>query len=131
MGLLERFRTRRAIKLYARRLPRLLQKDYGGSDAYTPTQVQKTIERYKLDARHSVYAIAMFCDRDKLAELQSQFRAGVSFDEARGEISSQCFGGSVGFSARDFLSDSCGADGGLHSGDSGHFDAGGGDSGSN
>jgi Family of unknown function (DUF6559) len=41
----EAFRKRRAIRSYARRLPRLLAKDYGYSQTYTPQQVRKTIAR--------------------------------------------------------------------------------------
>ncbi len=47
MGLFSKYfdwvRKRRAIRSYARRLPRLLAKDYGASKTYTPQQVRKTI----------------------------------------------------------------------------------------
>ncbi len=130
MGLLARFRARRAIKAYVRWMPRLLHKDYGGSDAYTPAQVRKTIERHGLDSNHCAYAIAMFCDRENFAEFQSQFGASVSFDAMREEIASQYFGG-ASFSMSDFSSDSFGADDAPHAGDFGHADAGHGDGGSN
>ena len=119
MGLFERFKARRAIKAYARRLPRLLQKDYGGSDAYTPAQVRKTIERHGLDSTHYSYAIAMFSDRDDFDQFHSQFSESVSYDEIRSEIAHHHFGGDVTFSMSDMSSDSFGADGAHHAGDFG------------
>jgi hypothetical protein len=130
MGLWERFRARRAIKAYARRLPRLLHKDYGGSDAYTPAQVQRTIERYGLDRRHYSYAFAMFCNRENFDEFRTQFSPSVGYDEIREEIAFQYFVG-ASFAMSDFTSDPFGADGTGHAGDFGPAAGSPGDSGSN
>jgi hypothetical protein len=86
MGLFERFRARRAIKAYARRLPQLLHKDYGGADAYTPAQVQKTIERHGLDSTHTSLAIARFCDRESFAAIQLQIGENRSYEEVRDQM---------------------------------------------
>ncbi len=110
-----RFRTRRAIKAYARRLPRLLRKDYGGLHAYTPAQVRKTIERYRLDASHSSYAIAMFSDRDGFEQFHAETGPSANYDEIRSEVAAYNFGGDVNFSISDMWSESSGADGAHHS----------------
>ncbi len=121
MGFFERFRKRRAIKIYARRLPRLLAKDYGRSQSYTPAQVRKTIERHGLNATYSCYGIAMFSGREGFDQFHAESGEQCNYDEMRTEIANDHFGGNVDFSLTDILSASSDWDGGHSSHDySGH-----------
>jgi len=113
MGWLENWRRGRAIKDYARRLPRLLVKDYGGSNAYNPAQIRASIRRHGLNPHFEGYAVAMFSDRERF----EQFRAGQAemrdYDEMRGQAALAHFGADSDFNALNFLSDSGFAEGGA------------------
>jgi hypothetical protein len=129
MGFFERFKKRLAIKSYARLLPRLLAKDYGRSKSYTPAQVRSSIERHGLNTEYSCYGIAMFSDREGFDQFHAASGELCNYDEMRGEISNDHFGGNVDFSEHDVASGSH-WDGGHGSHDlGGHHSSGFGDGG--
>jgi hypothetical protein len=64
---------RKAIGLYLTRLPALLARDYGGRGPYTPAQVERAIARHGIaGGAFSAYGLAIFCDRDDVAETRSE-----------------------------------------------------------
>ncbi len=97
------FAKRRAIRSYARRLPRVLAKNYGFSKTYTPQQVRKTVERLKLNAKHSDYAVAMFSDRDDFNHYQRETGTDYKYDSMRVEVADWYFAGDVDFTVSDIL----------------------------
>jgi hypothetical protein len=112
---------RRAIRSYARRLPRLLAKDYGHSKSYTPQQVRRTIERYRLNSNYSCYGVAMFSDRDDFTAFHQQIGQSCDYDVMQGEIADLHFQGNSDFTTTDVSA--CSDAGGGHGGD-GHSSGG-------
>jgi hypothetical protein len=123
----ESWRKRRAIRCYARRLPRLLAKDYGYSKTYTPQQIRKTIERSGMNTDYSCYGVAMFSGREDFNEYHREIDEYYDYDAMRRHVAEWYFDGNADFTISDisaaFYDD--GADGGL-GGDSGSGDGGGG-----
>jgi len=115
MGFLKRLLKRRIIGNYARRLPKLLAKDYGASQTYTPAQVRSTIERHGLDPEYSCYGIAMFTTRESFESFHALNGEQCNYDDMRSEIAADHFGGNIDFSSGDVLSVS-GWDGALNDG---------------
>jgi hypothetical protein len=115
-------RERRAIREYARRLPRLLVRDYGFSRSYTAQQVKKTLEREGFDTEFIAQALAMFTDRDDFNKFYPEFGDSRFYDEVRAGIAETYFDGNPEFTVSDVfgLSSDSGADaahGGSHGGD--------------
>lgn len=134
MTLFENFKRNRAIKSYIVKLPKILSKDYGKSEFYTPEQVSKSIERSGLVAMYGYYAISMFCTRDSFDSYHQATDELLSYDNARSEVAGDYFNGYTDFSAKhldqasaeysDFKFDSF-ADGGFDGGDGGGSSGGG------
>jgi uncharacterized protein DUF6559 len=118
------FGTRRAIRSYARQLPRLLVRDYGYSRTYTPQQVRRTVERSGLSVAHSCYAIAMFSDRDGFNHFHREMGEHCRYDAMRLEIADCHFSGKSDFTISDIHSVS--SDAGFDAGHGGSHDGGGG-----
>jgi len=118
MGFFERWRKRRAIKNYARRLPGLLAKDYGRSKSYTPAQVRSSIERHGLNTEYSCYGVAMFSDRESFDQFHADIGEPCNYDDMRHEIAHDFFGGGMDFTPGDVFSTSD-WEGGHHSSDFG------------
>jgi hypothetical protein len=120
-GLLRSVAKRNAVRSYVTRLPRLLVKDYGRSETYTPAQVSRTIARYKLNADYECYAIAAFSGPDHFAAHHDALGQTCDYAAMRTELAAAHFHGNTQFSISDmpghFLQ-------GM-SGDSGFSDAGG------
>ena len=112
MGWLYDWRCGRAIKGYARRLPRLLVKDYGGAKAYTPAQIRATILRHGLNPHFVSYAVAMFSDRERFEQFRAEHGETRDFDEIRGHAALSSFGG-PDLTAIDFLRDTGFVEGGA------------------
>ncbi len=104
MGFFERFKKRRAIRSYARLLPKFLARDYGRSKAYTPAQVKSSIERHGLNTEYSCYGIAMFSDREGFDQFHATFGELCNYDEMRAEVAHDHFGGNADFSVNDIAS---------------------------
>jgi len=129
MRFFETLTKRRAIRHYARSLPRLLAKDYGHSKTYTPAQVRSTIERSGLNTIYSCYAIAMFSTRESFDQFHEANGEPCNYDAMRGEIAIDHFGGNSDFDFSDIITafsesdaghDHGGHDGGGGDGHSGH-----------
>jgi hypothetical protein len=103
MTFLGALRWRRVTRDYARRLPNLLARDYGTSREYTPRQVSRTIERYKLNRDYSCYAIAMFSDRAAFDQYHHGLGENCNFDMMCGEVAVAHFNGNVHFTVSDIL----------------------------
>lgn len=99
MGLLERFRRKRAIKAYIKKLPRLLDRDYGGDGRYTHRQVQRAVERHNLPPAYTPYAVAMFSSREEFEEFQEETGDSSDYQTLRGEIADRHFEGETSFEA--------------------------------
>ena len=119
------FGKRRAIRSYARQLPRLLVRDYGHSRSYTPLQVRRTVERSGLSVAHSCYAIAMFSDRDGFDHFHHAVGEQCDYTAMRAEIADCQFHGNLAFTTTDVFS--LYADPGVDFGQGGSHDGGGGD----
>ncbi len=90
----ERRAKRKTLGLYLARLPALLAQDYGGLGPYTPAQVERALTRYGIaGGEYSGYALAMFCDRDDVAET----RPAVDYEGLRAEIAAMFFDGDMNF----------------------------------
>jgi hypothetical protein len=132
VAFLKTLRKRWATRDYARKLPRLLAKDYGFSLSYSPRQVRSTIERYRLSDYYSCYAISMFCDRTAFEQYHNGLGESCDYDAMRAEVAETHFNGNSHFTMSDILeaySDSAhiggAGDGFTHghshgAGDSGH-----------
>jgi hypothetical protein len=84
---------RRAIAAYARRLLRLLTKDYGHQASYTPQQVRKTIARSGMNTDCSCYGVAMFSGCDDFNQLHKSIGENCDYDAMRVEIAGAHFHG--------------------------------------
>ena len=108
---------RRAIRAYTRRLPRLLSKDYGYSQSYTPKQVRRTVERSGLDIEYSCYAVAMFSERDDFNQFHHELGEICDYDAMRAEVADRHFHGNAAFDVSDVFAISSETAGGPdHSG---------------
>jgi len=94
-------RKRRAIRGYVRQLPRLLVKDYGFSQAYTPAQVRRTIERAGMSTDYGCYAISMFSDESDFVAYHNALGEGCDYAAMRAEIAASHFHGNSHFSIAD------------------------------
>jgi hypothetical protein len=97
MNFLTALRKRRVTRDYARKLPRLLAKDYGFSQSYSPRQVRSTIERYRLNGDYSCYAISMFSDRPAFEQYHRELGEHCNYDEMRAEVAAAHFNGNSHF----------------------------------
>jgi hypothetical protein len=119
----EALRKRRAIRGYARRLPRLLARDYGASKTYTPQQVRKTIARSGMNTDYSCYGVAMFSGREDFNQFHQSIGETCDYDAMRGEIADSHFHGNTDFTISDISA--AFSESGSHSGDGGHHGGGG------
>ena len=86
MSLFGAFRRRRAVRKYARRLPRQLYRDYGASQFFTPGQIRAAVARLKIDPAFIVYGYAMFLPEAAFNELRPQMQSQLSYQRARAEL---------------------------------------------
>ncbi len=95
--MLVRMMKNRAIKAFAKKLPKFLVVSWGSSDEYSPGQVNKAIAETGCNATYANYAYAMFCSEDQFNEVCNE-----DYAELKGEIGNLCFGGNSGFNSSDF-----------------------------
>jgi hypothetical protein len=69
MSLFSTLFRNRALKQYARLLPRQLAKDYGAADVFTPAQIKASATRLKLNPAYHAHAHAMFLPEREFAEI--------------------------------------------------------------
>jgi hypothetical protein len=68
----------RALATCAKTLPARLAQDYGASEAYTKGQINKAMNKLKLDPKVTIYAYAMFlqeAEYDNVSPTYSEARA--------------------------------------------------------
>jgi hypothetical protein len=111
------------MKRHLRRLPSLLNHDYGHRGPYTPEQVESTIRRHRVTSlAFAPYAMAIFCDREKVEALWRKGDAPHNYDVLRHEIGAAYFGGDAGFTREDMArhsTEACGESSGHHGHDGG------------
>ncbi len=76
-------RLRHAAKAYARKLPRFLAENWGGSKTYTPEQLQVAVERLGLSPDFIAVAYAVYLPRETFDALIDRVRAPVTYEAAR------------------------------------------------
>jgi hypothetical protein len=86
MALFADLKRRRAIKQYARELPRRLYDDYGASKFFTPGQIATAAKKLKLAPEFMVYGYAMFLSEDAFDALQPGGSMPLSYQDARAEF---------------------------------------------
>src|SRR5208282_5989186 len=86
MNLFGAYRRKRAIKRYARELPRRLYKAYGASEFFTPAQVKTAVAKLGLDPALIALAYAMFLPEDIYEGSRSQLPTAPPYQEARDEF---------------------------------------------
>jgi len=100
MSIITNFKKKRAIKSYLVKLPKILSKDYGKSEYYTPEQVSKSIERSGLQTIYAYFAISIFCVRDSYDSYYKSSDETVNYDESRAAIADTYFNGYSDFSPK-------------------------------
>ncbi len=134
MSIINDYKKNKAIKSYIVKLPKILSKDYGKSEFYTPEQVSKSIERSGLPTIHTYFAISMFCVQESYNRYYQTPGQAVSYDDSRAEIAGSYFNSHTDFSPKhiDTISEDYNsnvpfnslADGGDFGGDGGGGDGG-------
>ncbi|WP_392353786.1 DUF6559 family protein [Pseudoalteromonas sp. PB2-1] len=105
---------KKAIKQYLIKQPKLLKKDYGSFNGCTPSQIEATITRHKLNQKYSYLACFMFVDRQSFES--SRFGTQYDYQEIEKEyVSSSPSSNSMLSNSVDFI----GGDGGNDLGGSG------------
>lgn len=92
---IEQPKKERAIRLYARRLGRLLQATYGKQENYTPTQVKKTMTEWGFSSGYDCFGLAMYCDREDFSEYHRSIGESCNYERMRSEISCCLFGSAL------------------------------------
>lgn len=100
MSIIGNYRKNKAIKSYIVKLPKILSKDYGKSEFYTPEQVSKSIERSGLQTIYAYFAVSMFCIRESYDSYYQTPGQAVSYDDSRTEIADGYFNSYTDFSPK-------------------------------
>jgi hypothetical protein len=86
MGLLDRWRLRRAARRYAASLPSALVAAFGASEHYTPEQIRIAVARCGLDAQFIAFAYAAFLPETQFTGLQAEMPVPLAYPEARSSL---------------------------------------------
>ncbi len=84
---------KKAINSYLTSLPKLMTKDYGKSLEYSPMQVIKSIERYKLNAKYQIYAVALYTEQEDFIQYCESNQLTFDYKLIRDELSRMYFDG--------------------------------------
>lgn len=76
-----KYRTKRAAKKYALKMPAALGKGYGGSDYYTPAQIRATAKRLRLNLKFIALGYAAFLEPEQFASLINDMPIKITYDE--------------------------------------------------
>ena len=82
-GWFQTLRLRHAAKTYARRLPRFLAEGWGGSETYTPGQIEVAARELKLDPAYIAIGYARFLPENEFDALRDRMAVQVAYAEAR------------------------------------------------
>jgi hypothetical protein len=80
------YARRRAVRRYARELPRRLSTDYGGGEFFTPPQIRAAAATLGLDPALIGYGYAMFTPEAEFYALDPSLRGALSYRDARAEL---------------------------------------------
>ncbi len=83
MPLFAHLKRKRAIRQYARELPRRLNSDYGASAFFTPGQIATAARKLKLDPEFLVYGYTMFLPKESFEDLRKTIQNPLSYEEVR------------------------------------------------
>jgi hypothetical protein len=83
MGLLGRWRLRRAARRYAASLPSALVAAFGASERYTPEQIRVAVAQCELDAQFIVFAYTAFLPETQFTALQADMPKPIAYPQAR------------------------------------------------
>jgi hypothetical protein len=97
----KKLQKRKAISSYVHELPRLLVKDYGPSQTYTPAQVKRSIERAGLSTDYTCYALSMFSDQPSFAQYHYARGENCDYAAMRAEVAASHFHGNTHFTIID------------------------------
>jgi hypothetical protein len=95
---LNKSKKERAIRLYARRLIRLLQATYGKQEIYTTAQVKKTMKEWGYSTSYDCYGLAMYCDFEDFSDYHRSIGESCNYEAMRSEISYCLFSNDTTFS---------------------------------
>ncbi|MCU4676597.1 hypothetical protein N7931_13245 [Catenovulum sp. 2E275] len=79
----ERYTKNKAIKQYHTKLYKCLIRDYGKSFGCNKKQIISSIKRHKLNEKYSVYALAMYLDKEIFCELITEASSEQIFKEIK------------------------------------------------
>ncbi len=80
-------RKRRAIRIYAQRLGRLLRARYGEQRHYTPAQVKDMMKEWGYSTSYDCYGLAMYCDCADFMDYHHVIGTDCNYEAMRYEIS--------------------------------------------
>ena len=86
MSLFSSLRKKRALKRYARELPRQLRSDYGAGEFFTPAQIKAATSKLKVDQELIVYGYAGFLSEETFGMLPPQTPDLLTYEEVRSEF---------------------------------------------
>lgn len=103
MNFFSNIKKNRAIKSYIRKLPRLLNNDYGREKQYTPKQIRSTAERHGLNLFYISFGIAMFSDKSQFDKYHKEIEGNCCYEDMRSEVGNKYFGGDSSFEVSSFV----------------------------
>jgi uncharacterized membrane protein YgcG len=83
MGWWTQFRAGVAAASYASRLPRVLVREWGRGDFYTPGQIETAVKKAALNPEFIVFGYAAFLPRESFDALHVQSPIALDYDTAR------------------------------------------------
>ena len=85
-----------AKKNIARKLPRILKKNYGRHKQYTKAQIDRACSSAKIPVAYNQYAHAMYMSRERFRENCGD---EATYDSLRSEMAESFYDGNTGFIA--------------------------------
>ncbi len=120
MWIIDQIKKHYAKKAIAKRMPRILKKNFGKHKRYTKKQIDKAITSVGIDCRYAGYAYAMYMSRAEFNKIKHE---SSDYDAFRFEIGNSYFGGNSDFTIHDAIDNSSHSSG-IFGGSDG-FDSGG------
>ncbi|BFM51276.1 DUF6559 family protein [Marinomonas sp. THO17] len=93
---------KKTIQSYIKKLPSLLEKDYGKAKYYTPMEIRSTIVSNNLCVEDLRFAIAIFSNQKNFESYHQEIGENCDYESMRKEIGDTFFNGNSQFSVLDF-----------------------------
>ena len=130
-GFFERWRKRKAIKSYIRKLGPLLVKRYGKQHTYTAAQVKRTVDENGFNADYVCYAYSTYLSPADFEAVHREMGQTCDYEAMRSEVAESHFHGHSDFTVHDVFHEAQAHHGDFLGGsEHSHHDFSGGDSGS-